>query len=161
MTDQSKGGVDAGAPAIDPMFVGQAAAIIVKAMVTWGIVPAPLPEMYAVNAGRWARAITAARAAQSDSNGFTLAMTLFNDYGWRPDKGHRLDAKAVDMLSRLDAIAEEIQAAHERQVDQIGEAWLRGNGAGGVPVGIVNAIPGMKPPAGPVSRPSAASAVGA
>ncbi len=112
-----EGGQRAAPDSIDPLFIRQAAGIVVKGMMDWGILPSPADDTQVKG---WANTIAEARLGRNDCNGFRLAVDLDKQWGWGK---YELDARAVDMLSRLDAIAQEIQVNHQRQVEGISAAW--------------------------------------
>lgn len=119
MTSVKDGGGTAAPSQIDPLFITQAARIVVKGMTDWGILP---PSACGADIHDFVEPIVRTRLQRADCNGFRIACDLDTTWGW----GKYLDARAVDMLSRLDAIAEEIRAAHDCQVEQIGRAWFQG-----------------------------------
>lgn len=122
MTSVKDGGGSAAPNKIDPLFVTQAARIVVKGMMDWGI----LPPINQGDSSVFAVPIVSVRSQRGDCNGFKIAHELYTQWGWGR---YNLDARAVDMLSRLDAIAEEIQAQHQRQVELISDAWAETFGA--------------------------------
>ncbi|AUN31966.1 hypothetical protein [Niveispirillum cyanobacteriorum] len=124
MASVKDGGGSAAPNKIDPLFVTQAARIVVKGMMDWGILPPPVNQGDTSNL---AEPIVSVRAQRKDCNGFLIAYDLYTQWGW---SRYGLDARAVDMLSRLDAIAEEIQAQHQRQVEMISDAWSETFGKG-------------------------------
>lgn len=121
MTDQSKGGVDMGAPMSqrEPSAIAlahrlSAAMIVVRGMVAWGVLSED------DDAGQRAEEIVNVRSGMTECNGFQLAMGLY----FGPWKGIKLNARSVDMLERMDDITQEMQAAHDRYFLQTSEAWL-------------------------------------